>query len=107
MPADPVILINISAKRHKVNIYIGNLDYATTEDDLRETFTVHGEVTNVRIINDRDTGRPKGFAFIEMSSEEAGQAAISALDGEEVSGRRIRVSEANPRDDNRGGGGGR
>jgi RNA recognition motif-containing protein len=76
-------------------IYVGNLSYGTTDESLRSLFASHGEVESVAVITDRDTGRSKGFGFIEMRDEEAAKAAISALDGYELDGRRIRVNEAN------------
>ncbi len=76
-------------------IYVGNLSYGTTDESLRNLFASHGEVESVAVITDRDTGRSKGFGFIEMRDEEAAKAAISALDGYELDGRRIRVNEAN------------
>jgi RNA recognition motif-containing protein len=76
-------------------IYVGNLSYGTTEDSLRSLFSAHGEVESVAVIVDRDSGRSKGFGFIEMRDEDAAKAAISALDGQELDGRRIRVNEAN------------
>jgi RNA recognition motif-containing protein len=75
-------------------LYVGNLNYDTTEDNLRGLFAVHGEVVNMNIIIDRYSGRSKGFGFIEMADDEAAQAAISALNGQEVEGRQLRVSEA-------------
>lgn len=93
-----------------MNIYIGNLSYETTEDDLRQSFGGFGEVTGVNIIMDRDSGRPRGFAFVEMASTEEGNAAISGLNGQELNGRALNVNEARPRADGgggrRGGGGG-
>lgn len=89
-----------------MNIYIGNLSYETTEDDLRQAFEGFGEVTGVNIIMDRDSGRPRGFAFVEMSSAEEGNAAISGLNGQELNGRTLNVNEARPRADGGGGGGG-
>ena len=88
-----------------MNIFVGNLDYATTEDSLRGLFTPHGEVVSVKVITDRDTGRSRGFCFVEMPNDEEAQAAISALDGKELDGRTLKVNEAQPRDDSRGGGG--
>lgn len=90
-------------------VYVGNLSYDTTESTLRGLFSEFGEVTAVNVITDRDTGRPKGFAFVEMTADQAAQAAISALNGKMVDDREIKVSEAKPRperDDRRGGGGG-
>jgi len=96
------------------NVYVGNLSYDTTEEKLRTLFGEYGEVESVRLITDRDTGRSKGFAFVEMSTEGAAQEAITALNGHEVDGREIRVDKAQPRreggmgggDRRRGGGGG-
>jgi cold-inducible RNA-binding protein len=87
-----------------MNIYVGNMSYDTTEDDLREAFAAFGDVTSVSVIMDRETGRPRGFAFIEMSSDEEGKAAIEGLNLQKVGGRNVTVNEARPRDD-RGGGG--
>jgi RNA recognition motif-containing protein len=73
-------------------IYVGNLSYNTSESDLAELFQAHGEVISTAVITDRDTGRSKGFAFVEMGTEDAAQAAISALDGSEVDGRQLKVN---------------
>jgi RNA recognition motif-containing protein len=81
------------------NIYVGNLSYDTTEDTLRTLFAEYGEVESVRVITDRYTGRSKGFGFVEVSTEEAAQEAISALNGKSVDGREIRVDKAKPRAD--------
>ncbi len=89
-----------------MNIYVGNLPYSTTEDDLREIFEAHGEVDRVKIINDRDTGRSKGFAFVEMSDDTAGQQAIEALNEADFGGRPLKVNEARPREERPAGGGG-
>ena len=85
------------------NIYVGNLSYDTTADTLRELFAEHGTVTAVNVITDRVTGRPRGFAFVEMAEDAAGNAAIAALDGQNVDGRTLKVNEAKPREP-RGGG---
>jgi RNA recognition motif-containing protein len=91
-----------------MNIYVGNLSYDTTEADLRAAFSAHGEVDSVRLITDRDSGRSKGFGFVEMPDEGGARAAIDALNGTEMQGRTIKVNEARPREDRpRGGGGGR
>ena len=87
------------------NIYVGNMSYDTTEDGLRTLFATHGEVTSVNVITDRYTGRPRGFAFVEMATEEAARAAIAALDGQDVDGRTLKVNEAKPRAPRSGGGG--
>lgn len=80
-----------------VNLYVGNLSYATTEDSLRRKFAEFGEVLSVNLITDRDTGRPKGFGFVEMATEQAAQAAISALNGYSLDDRNIKVDRAKPR----------
>ena len=75
-------------------IYVGNLSYSATEEKVRQTFSEFGEVSSVRMINDRETGRFRGFAFVEMATPEAKDAAIKGLDGKEVDGRQLRVNEA-------------
>jgi len=93
-----------------MKLYVGNLSYDSTEDDLRDAFSNYGEVASVSVITDRDTGRPKGFAFVEMANSEDGRAAIENLNGTELAGRQIKVDEARPREEGgsrRGGGGGR
>lgn len=89
-----------------LNIYVGNLPFNTTEADLNDLFSEHGEVARVNIVMDRDTGRSRGFGFVEMPDESAGQAAIEALNGQEVGGRTLTVNVARPRGERRGGGGG-
>ncbi|MBU0982812.1 MAG: RNA-binding protein [candidate division Zixibacteria bacterium] len=91
-----------------MNIYIGNMSFDTTEDQLRQSFEGFGEVSTVKIITDRDSGQPRGFAFVEMSQKSEAIAAISGLNGQELNGRELSVNEAKPRTDsgNRGGGGG-
>jgi RNA recognition motif-containing protein len=86
-------------------IYVGNLPYSATEDELRELFSAHGEVSSVSLVNDRETGRPRGFGFVEMAGEEA-ETAIRALDGSQMGGRTLKVNEARPRENSGGGGGG-
>lgn len=78
-----------------MNIYIGNLNYNIDEDELRNIFGEYGEIESVKIITDRETGRTKGFAFVEMADDEAGKRAISELNGKEVMGRHIKVNYAN------------
>jgi RNA recognition motif-containing protein len=88
-------------------LYVGNLPYSTTEADLQDTFSPYGTVTSATIITDRETGRSKGFGFVEMSTEEEALAAISGLDGTQMEGRTIKVNKSRPREDRpRGGGGG-
>jgi RNA recognition motif-containing protein len=79
------------------NLYVGNMSYDTTQERLQELFQAHGEVTSVNIITDRDTGQPRGFAFVEMATEQAAGAAITALNGQDVDGRALAVNEARPR----------
>ena len=95
-----------------MNIYIGNMSFDTTEDQLREAFAGFGEVTTVNIIKDKYSGEPRGFAFVEMSGKDEAMAAISGLNGQDLNGRALNVNEAKPRAEgggggNRGGGGGR
>ncbi len=82
-----------------MNIYVGNLPYSMTSEQLQEVFAPHGEIVRAVVITDRETGRSKGFGFVEMADATAGQAAIDALDGQEVDGRPLRVNEARPRED--------
>ena len=84
-------------------LYVGNIPFTTTEDELTQLFERHGTVQSVNVITDRETGRPRGFAFVEMESEQAAQAAQRALDGSQLGGRSLRVNEAQERS---GGGGG-
>lgn len=79
-----------------MNIYVGNIAHASTEEGLRQLFEQYGQVANVRIMIDRMTGKPRGFAFVEMASDEEAQAAIDALNETQFDGRTIRVSKANP-----------
>jgi RNA recognition motif-containing protein len=78
-------------------LYVGNLNYNTTEDDLRGLFGSYGTISSLHLISDRDTGRPKGFGFVVMSTEEEAQAALSALNSQEFGGRRLKVDLANDR----------
>ena len=91
-----------------VKIYVGNLAFTTTEQDLQEQFSQYGQIRSTSIITDRDTGRSRGFAFIELDSNESAHAAIQALNGRELDGRALTVTEAKPREDrgSRGGDGG-
>ena len=82
-------------------IYVGNVSYNTDDWGLKEHFAQYGEVTSASIVTDRDTGRSRGFAFVEMSSDEEAQSAIQALDGRELDGRNLKVNEARPREDRR------
>jgi cold-inducible RNA-binding protein len=82
-----------------VKLYVGNLSFQTTQQDLEELFGQSGQVESVSIVTDRDTGQSRGFAFVEMSGNKEAQAAIQALDGKEVDGRALKVNEARPRED--------
>jgi RNA recognition motif-containing protein len=86
-------------------LYVGNLSYSMDSSALQELFAQHGTVVSAQVINDRETGRSKGFGFVEMGSDDEAQAAIAALNGQEHNGRPLTVNEAKPRED-RGGGGG-
>jgi cold-inducible RNA-binding protein len=92
-----------------MRIYVGNLSYQSDEDEVRETFSAHGQVDSVTIIKDKASGQSKGFGFVEMGNSTEAQAAIEALNGTELHGRRLNVNEARPMTDRRdsGGGGGR
>ena len=90
-----------------MNIYVGNLSYSVTEEDLNAMFAEFGDVSSAKLIMDRDTGRSKGFAFVEMSGEDAGQKAIDELNGRDVGGRSLTVNKARPREERPRGGGGR
>ena len=91
-----------------MNLYVGNLPYTTSSDDLRDLFAEYGDVTKAVVISDRETGRSKGFGFVEFADQGSGQSAIEALDGSDFGGRNLRVNEARPREDRprgpRGGG---
>ncbi|MGH9496632.1 MAG: RNA recognition motif domain-containing protein [Candidatus Sulfotelmatobacter sp.] len=88
------------------NIFVGNLSFNTGEDELRQAFETYGQVDRVSIMTDRDTGRSRGFGFVEMASNEDGEKAIAALNGSQVGGRTINVNEARPKADRPSGGGG-
>lgn len=79
------------------NLFVGNMSFATTESDLRAVFEPFGEITQVNVITDRDTGRARGFAFVEMSNDEEAAAAIAGLNGKELDGRALNVNEARPK----------
>jgi len=87
-----------------MKIYVGNLSYEVTEEELRQEFEAFGEVTSVDIITDKYSGRPRGFGFVEMASVSEGQAAITGLNGKTLKDRTLVVNAARPRSDNRGGG---
>jgi RNA recognition motif-containing protein len=81
-----------------MNIYVGNLNYGLTEPELKDAFSAHGEVSSVKIIMDKFTGKAKGFAFVEMPNSDEARAAISQLNGADLKGRPLKVSEARPKD---------
>lgn len=81
-----------------MNIYVGNLSYSLSEQELRDAFGAHGEVSSVKILSDRETGRSRGFGFVEMPNQSEGEAAIEQLNGKDLGGRALRVNEARPRE---------
>ena len=81
-----------------MNIYVGNLSYGMSEDELRDAFAAYGDVSSVKILTDRETGRSRGFGFVEMPNQSEGEAAITQLNGKELGGRTLRVNEARPRE---------
>ena len=87
-----------------MKIYVGNLSYEVTEEDLRQEVVAFGEVTSVSVITDKDSGRPKGFGFVEMATKSEAEAAIAGLNGKTLKDRTVVVNEARPRTDNRSGG---
>jgi len=109
-----MLLLQFPIGRERVNIfmsmklYVGNLSFQTSSQELEELFAGIGTVESASVVEDRETGRSRGFGFVEMSSQAEGEKAIAELDGQEVSGRQIKVNEAKPREDRggRGGGGG-
>jgi RNA recognition motif-containing protein len=84
-----------------MNIYVGNLSYGMSEDELREAFGAFGEVSSVKILMDRETGRSRGFGFVEMPNKSEAEAAIAQLNGKDVGGRALRINEARPREQQR------
>lgn len=89
-----------------MKIYVGNMSFNTTQDTLEGLFGQYGQVNEVAVINDRDTGRPRGFAFVTMNDDGEARAAIEALNGQDFEGRALNVTEAKPREGGGGGGGG-
>src|SRR5919112_3704709 len=89
-----------------IKLYVGNLSFQTSSEDLRDLFSQAGTVESASVVEDRDTGQSRGFGFVEMATKEEGEAAIQQFNGKEVGGRNLNVNEARPRED-RGGGGGR
>ena len=89
-----------------LNIYVGNLPFSAAEDEIRQLFEQYGQVESLSLISDRETGRPRGFGFVEMAEREGGERAIEELDGKDLGGRQLTVNEARPRAPRGGGGGG-
>ncbi len=89
-----------------MRLYVGNLSFDSNEDDVRQAFSAFGEVSSVHLVMDRDTGRPRGFGFVEMEESDQGQAAIDGLNGTDLGGRTLNVNEARPRPERGGFGGG-
>lgn len=87
------------------NIFVGNLNFQTTQDDLRAAFSPYGTIDSINVITDRDTGQPRGFAFVEMANKNEAETAISVLNGTELHGRVLNVNEARPKPQGGGGGG--
>src|SRR5581483_2872118 len=88
------------------NLFVGNMNYQTTESDLRSLFEQFGEITRVQVMTDRETGRSRGFGFVEMADDDAAAQAMAALNGRELDGRALNVNEARPKPERSGGGGG-
>jgi cold-inducible RNA-binding protein len=88
------------------NIFVGNLSFSATEDGIRNLFAAYGQVDRVNVVTDRDSGQPRGFAFVEMGNDGEGNTAIASLNGHELDGRALNVNEARPKEDRGGGGGG-
>ena len=86
-------------------LFVGNLSFNTTENDLQDAFTAHGTVVETNLVTDRATGRPRGFAFVTMSSDEEAQTAVAAMNGKSIDGRAVNVSVARPREERPAGGG--
>jgi len=87
------------------NLFVGNMSFRTTESDLRTLFEPFGAITRIRVVNDRETGQPRGFAFVEMANDDEATKAIAALDGKDFGGRNLKVNEARPKTAEPGGGG--
>src|SRR5437763_1853855 len=89
------------------NLFVGNMNFQTTESDLRALFEPFGEIVRIQVMTDRDTGRSRGFGFVEMADDDAAAKAIESLNGKELDGRALNVNEARPKPERSGGGGGR
>lgn len=90
---------SLAAGKVFMNIYVGNMSYSMSEDELRDAFATYGTVTSARLVMDRETGRPKGFGFVEMANDNEANAAIEALNGTEMGGRELKINEARPREE--------
>jgi cold-inducible RNA-binding protein len=101
-----ITILNLLQKEIKMKIYVGNLSYEVTEEDLRLALEPFGQIESVAIIKDKQSGQSKGFGFVEMASKAEGQSAIEGLNGKELKGRALNVNEARPRTESRGGRGG-
>jgi RNA recognition motif-containing protein len=101
-----LISIGFKQAQQMKSIYVGNLPFSATEDEVQGLFAAFGEVSRVHLVNDRETGRPRGFGFVEMSDDDSALKAIESLDQSELDGRTLRISEAQPRESRTGGGGG-
>jgi RNA recognition motif-containing protein len=106
LPAD-VVERHAARNESLKKLYVGNLPFSMTEEELRELFEQHGSTVSVRVITDRETGRSRGFGFVEFEDESSAEKALQALDGRDMGGRALRVNEAQDRDRDRRGGGGR
>ena len=95
---------SVHKKENEVNIYVGNLSFEVTDEDLREAFEAFGQVESASVISDKFSGRSRGFGFVEMPTQSEAEAAISGLDGADLKGRNLKVNEARPRTERRGGG---
>jgi RNA recognition motif-containing protein len=93
----PIIQIVLTEEPLIMNIYVGNLAYGTTDDDLRAAFAPYGAITSARVVFDKETGRSRGFGFVEMASQSEALAAIDALNQTELQGRQLRINEARPK----------
>jgi RNA recognition motif-containing protein len=98
-------ILSIGDPMANAKLYVGNLSYNSTEDSLASLFAQFGEVVSARIVTDRETGRSKGFGFVEMASAEAAQQSIAQLNGQQIDGRQLTVNEARPQEPRQGGGG--
>src|SRR4249919_3238032 len=102
----PYLIAHTPVKKDRMkNIYVGNLDFNVTEDELRQAFAAYGQVENVTVLKDRDTGQPRGFGFVEMANDEEAEKAISAMNGYQLGSRALNVNEARPKTGGGGGGG--